>query len=81
MQKFDCQLWRSQFLWREELDILFTRLLPGLKHVYSLYIGKYADPATPKTMSLEEFTDMFQEAELIDQNFGQREIGPMYAVS
>ena len=29
-------------------------------------------------MSLEEFVDMFAKAELLDENFGYREIGPLF---
>ena len=32
-------------------------------------------------MGLDEFIDMFQRAELLDENFGQREIGPQFNIS
>ena len=32
-------------------------------------------------MSLEEYVDMFAKAELLDENFGYREIGPLFNMS
>ena len=34
-----------------------------------------------QTMSLEEFVQMLQDARLIDENFGNREAGPLFNVS
>jgi hypothetical protein len=64
------------------MDLLYTRLLSGLKQVYQKNSGKYAQPgAQSKTMSLDEFIDMFDKGHLIDENFGQREIGVLFNVS
>ena len=78
-EQFDCHKFRKERLWREEIDILYTRFFDGLKTVYAKNTGRFAMPGMKNTpMSLDEFVDMFVKAELVDDHFGQREIGPMY---
>ena len=41
------------------MDVLYFRLLPGLKTIFSKHVGKYAMPGAPSlSMSLEEFIEM-----------------------
>ena len=50
--------------------------------VYNQNVGKYSVPgAHSKTMSLDEFIEMFSKSNLIDDHFGQREIGPLWNLS
>ena len=71
--EFDSHLFRTQRLWREEIDVLYTRFLPGLKIVYEKNTGKLAMPGMQRIpMSLDEFIEIFDTAGLIDDNFGQR---------
>lgn len=79
---FDCQKFRTDKLWREEIDVLYTRLETALREVYIKFTGKYAVPSQRvHTMSLEEFIDMMTMAELVDENFGIREVGPVFSLS
>ena len=71
LSKFNCHTFRKERLWREEMDVLLTRLLPGLKTIFSKHVGKYAMPGVKDlSMSLEEFIDMMDQAQLIDEHFG-----------
>jgi len=64
------------------MDIIFTRFLPGLREVYKRCCGKLAQPGMSKVpMCLEEFVDMMNAAGLVDDNFGQRQIGPLWNLS
>lgn len=38
-------------------------------------------PGSPKFMSLDEFIDLITLAGVVDENFGSREIGPMFNLS
>ena len=46
--------------------------------LYAKYSGKLALPGSQRFMSLEEFVQMVSEAGVVDDNFGTREIGPMF---
>ena len=39
---FECHTFRKERLWKEEIDILYTRFTPALKEVYKRNSGKYA---------------------------------------
>ena len=70
-EMIDSMEFRREKLWREEMDVLLTRLLPGLKTIFSKHVGKYAMPGVKDlSMSLEEFIDMMDQAQLIEENFG-----------
>ena len=76
---FDCHQFRKEKLWREENDVLYTRLLPAVQKLYEANTGKLALPGRPKPpMCLDEFVEMMLKAGLVDDHFGQREIGPCF---
>lgn len=62
---------RTEKLWREEMDILLTRMETGLQKVYKEFTGKYSGPSTRvHMMSLDEFLDMMIKGGMITENFG-----------
>lgn len=76
---FECHNWRMERLWQEEIDILYTRFHDKLQFIYKKYTGKYATPGSNKfTMSLEEFTTLLGHGGLLNENFGNREAGPLW---
>jgi len=82
LKSFDCHEFRKGRLWREEIDVLLTRLQPGLQLVFAKYSGKHAMPGQKSaSMSLEEFIDMMSDAGLVDDRFGHREVGPLWNLS
>ena len=59
-KSFDCHDFRKKRLWREENDVVFTRLYPSLGQIYNKNSGKYALPGQAKSqMSLDEFMEIF----------------------
>lgn len=44
LKTFNCHTFRKEKLWREEIDVLITRLLSGLQQVYAKHSGKFAMP-------------------------------------
>lgn len=79
---FDAQEFRDDKLWREEIDVLLTRFQTGMQIVFQKNVGKLAAPGLARVpMCLDEFVNMFAEAGLIDERFGQREIGPHFSLA
>ena len=52
-----------------------------IKAVYTRYSGKEALPGHPKYMSIEEFYSCICDTGVVNENFGEREIKPIYSVS
>jgi len=78
-RNFQCHRFRKERLWRQEIDVLYTRLEPALGAIFHRYSGKYIAPGQQtRTTSLEEVIEMMTGAELVDDHFGQREIGPCF---
>ena len=62
--------------------MVFSRVKVELRKVYDLYTGKLGEPGQKeRPMCLDEFHEMLGDAGLVDENFGQREIGPCYNLS
>ena len=79
---FQCHDWRKERLWKEEIDIVLSRLLESLDLCYKRYSGKYVLPGSGKrTMSLDEFTQLLGDAGLLNEHFGNREVGPLWNLS
>ena len=78
---FDCHKWRGERLWNEKCDHVYKRYLKPLKEIYLKYSGKYATPSASRFMSLDEFFDWITQAGVVDETFGQREIGIWYNLS
>ena len=78
-QNFQSHRFRKDRLWRQEIDVLYTRLEPALRAIFHRYSGKYIAPGQlVRTTSLDEVIEMMTGAELVDDRFGQREIGPCF---
>ena len=79
--KFDSHKWRQDKLWCEECDLVYKRSLTAVKAIYQKYSGKYAMPGAPRFTSLDEFVQMVTESGVISDQFGEREISPVYALA
>ena len=44
----DPHLWRRQFLWNEECDLVFKKYLPYIKSIYKENIGRHNMPGETK---------------------------------
>ena len=49
--------------------------------IYQIYSGKHNIPGDPPYMSINEFYDLIWETNVVDDEFGQREIGTLYNLS
>lgn len=86
MKPFFCQFdgmeFRKSKLWREEMDILLTRMETGLQKVYKEFTGRHSGPSTRvHMMGLDELLDMMIAGRQITDAFGQREIGPCFTMA
>jgi hypothetical protein len=54
---------------------VYKRYLTAIKKIFDKYSGRYAMPSAPQFMSFDEFFDLMSVAGVIDETFGQREIG------
>ncbi len=61
--------------------MVIKRGYPFIKEIYSKYSGRYALPSQPKYMSLEEFYQCIQDSGVVNENFNDREIKPIYSIS
>jgi hypothetical protein len=58
----------------EEVDVVLKAYLPILKGVYHKFSGRKAKPGQKPFMSLEEFTDLCNTAELLNERFTGRDV-------
>ena len=49
-----------------------------MKDIYAKHSGREALPNQSKFMSIAEFTDLVTLTQVVDDNFGAREIGVIY---
>eukprot|EP00344_Euplotes_crassus_P009497 CAMPEP_0197018714 /NCGR_PEP_ID=MMETSP1380-20130617/80267_1 /TAXON_ID=5936 /ORGANISM="Euplotes crassus, Strain CT5" /LENGTH=104 /DNA_ID=CAMNT_0042445985 /DNA_START=622 /DNA_END=933 /DNA_ORIENTATION=+ len=80
-EKYDCHRWRKNYLWNEHCDYVFKRYMPAIKKIYEKYCGRFALPGAPKYMSSEEFFDLIDKIGVVSDDFGQREILPIFNCS
>ena len=78
MKTMDSRTWRLTHLWTEEWDTIFKRYHSTLFKIFSKYIGKYALPGAPHYMSIHEFIELVGQANVVNDDFGQREIGSIF---
>ncbi|CAI2365652.1 unnamed protein product [Moneuplotes crassus] len=80
-EKYDCHKWRTTYLWNEHCDYVFKRYMPAIKKVYEKFSGRFALPGATKYMSSEEFFDLIDIIGVVSDDFGQREISPIFNCS
>lgn len=57
---------------------MFKRYHTTVTKLYTKYSGKYAVPGAPRYMSIDEFFDIICSTQVVNEEFGQREIGTLY---
>ena len=77
-ETYDCHKWRTTYLWNEHCDYVLKRYLPAIKKIYEKFSGRYAMPGAPKFMSSDEFFDLVEMIGIVNDNFGQREVLPIF---
>ena len=79
--QFDCHRWRREKLWNEDWDLAYKRNLQTFNLIYKKNSGRFALPGATKYMSLDEFFDLICAWGVVDDTFGQREIGTLFNLS
>ena len=72
--KYNAQIWRDEKYWNEPCDDALKFYKMALDNIYSRYSNKKVKPGQKKFMCLEEFHDIFRHANLLDENFVERDI-------
>lgn len=80
-KKFDFTQFRMQKLYNEGCDIVIKKHLWALEDIYKKYSGREAIGGEERFMSLQEFVDLVTSTQVIDDNFGLREINTIFRVS
>jgi hypothetical protein len=70
--QFDSHKWRKSICWKEDIDLTLKQNLTGLRDVYRKWSGRNNTVGAPKFMSLSEFTDLMTEANVLNDDFGQK---------
>ena len=79
---YNCHNWRKENLWREEVDVVYTRFNKQLETVYKKYVGKFPTPGSAKlTMSSEEFISFLGDSDLFSEAFAVKQAGPLWNLS
>mmetsp|Transcript_6402 Transcript_6402/g.5505 ORF Transcript_6402/g.5505 Transcript_6402/m.5505 type:complete len:168 (+) Transcript_6402:539-1042(+) len=55
--------------------------MPAIKRIYDKFSGKYAMPGAVKYMSSDEFLELIETVGIVNDDFGQREILPIFNCS
>jgi hypothetical protein len=77
-KKFDAHGWRKRVLWNMEADLALKHGLPTLKECYKKYIGREAKPGGYMFMSLREFEDLMNKADIFSDNIGAKQMSLHY---
>ena len=68
-------------MYTESCDLAVQKHLQVFKDIYQKFSGKESIGGETKYMSVSEFTDLIQSTQIVDENFGAREINIIYNVS
>ena len=80
-RQFDFSTFRMQKLYNEGCDIVIKKHMSALQDVYKRYSGRETLGGEERFMSLPEFIDLITSTQVIDDNFGVREINTVFRVS
>ena len=69
IDNIDSNIWRWKYYICKDVDIVFKRYLPILKSLYEKYSGKFNVPGTKKTMSVNEWENLCNEAGIWNERF------------
>jgi len=72
--KYNAQIWRDEKYWNEQCDDALKYYKPALDNIYARFSIKKVKPGQRKFMCIEEFHDIYRQANLLDENFVERDI-------
>lgn len=71
---YNGQRWRDERYWNEECDTVYKSYLPVVQSFYKKYSGLKTKPGQKKFSCLEEINRLVSEAQLLNDNFVDRDI-------
>lgn len=77
-RKYNSNDFRWQRLYNEPCDLVLKKNINTMKDFYKKYSGREALPSEAKFMCMGEFIDMTTQSNVIDDNFGARELGIIF---
>ena len=75
--KFHSHPWRTQRFWNEDCDMVIKENLTTLNEIYEAF-AQAQSPGDPKVLRLTRYIELITMSGVCDDNFGAREIGPLY---
>ena len=77
LSKYHSHPWRLERFWNEECDNLIKENIDTLKDFYNHW-SQSQQPGDPKTIRLSRLIELVTCSGVCDDNFGAREIGPLF---
>ena len=77
MSKYTSHPWRMERYWNEECDMVIKENMDTLKDFYNQW-AQSQSPGQPKVLRLNRLIEMVTASGVCDDNFGAREIGPLF---
>jgi hypothetical protein len=68
-------------MYTESVDLVIQKYMQTLKDIYTKYSGREAMGGEQKYMALSEFVDLVTSTQVIDENFGVRELNVIFNLS
>lgn len=81
MTHFDSNLWRTQRFWTEDVESIFKTHKVILDAIYNKYSGRKILPGQKPFVSIDEFRDLCNEAQLLNDFFTSRDIELVYGLA
>lgn len=78
---FNSHDFRDDRMYTESVDMVIGKYFQNFKDIFAKYSGKEAIGGEIKYMALSEFVDLVVTTQVIDENFGAREINVIYNLS
>ena len=73
-------MWRFDRLWNKACEDVIKQEQQLLLDIYNMY-AKAINPGEQRVLRLNQFIEIVVKSNVIDDNFGEREIGPLFGLS
>jgi len=81
-KKHNCNKWRKEFCWVQEVDEAFQDHLDEVHALFDKFSGKYSKPGKNPFMSLDEFSTLITNSSILEgKSIGSGEVGSLFNVA
>jgi hypothetical protein len=77
----DSEAWRWKRLYNEQCDTMLRMVKPQLDELYMRFSGNDNDPGAPRRMGPDEFQQLVEKAELLDEFFPMKQVKRVFVRS